>query len=77
VASDLPAFREVLTDGVSALLVPPGDPAALAAALGTVRDDRELMDRLARAAFALAGEYSWDARARRIADLVCTVRGCP
>jgi glycosyltransferase involved in cell wall biosynthesis len=37
VASDLPALREVLGD--QAELVPPGDPAALAAALARVLDD--------------------------------------
>jgi glycosyltransferase involved in cell wall biosynthesis len=38
VASDLPAHREVLGD--QAELVPPGDPGALAAALGRVLEDR-------------------------------------
>jgi glycosyltransferase involved in cell wall biosynthesis len=33
VTADTPAARELLRDGESALLVPPGDPAALAAAL--------------------------------------------
>lgn len=33
VASDVPAVRDYLVDGESGLLVPPGDPAALAAAL--------------------------------------------
>jgi glycosyltransferase involved in cell wall biosynthesis len=75
VASDLPAFREVLTGSVSALLVPAGDPAAMAAALAALRDDRALAERLARGAFALAGEYSWEARARRIVELVCAVVG--
>jgi glycosyltransferase involved in cell wall biosynthesis len=37
VASDLPAHREVLGD--QAHLFPPGDPAALAAALARVLDD--------------------------------------
>jgi glycosyltransferase involved in cell wall biosynthesis len=66
VASDLPAFREVLDHEVTALLVPPDDPSALARALERLRDDPALVDRLGRAAHALAGGYSWDARARRI-----------
>jgi len=42
VASDLPSLREVLTDGVNALLVPPGDPKALAEAVQKLAGDREL-----------------------------------
>src|SRR5262249_21012591 len=40
VASDLPVFREYLRPGRDALLVPTGDPPALAAALAAVLDDR-------------------------------------
>lgn len=69
VASDLPAFREVLTDGVDALLVTPGDPAALAAGIRRACNDPALAARLADAAWARAADYSWDARARRIEDL--------
>lgn len=46
VTADTPAARELLVDGESALLVPPGDPAALAAALRRLSDDRELLLRL-------------------------------
>lgn len=63
VASDLPAIREVLTDGVSALLVPPGDAAALAAAIGRLIADPLLAQRLAAAAWALAPRFTWDSRA--------------
>jgi glycosyltransferase involved in cell wall biosynthesis len=40
VASDLPAVREVVADGRSAQLVPPGEPAALAAAIAATFADR-------------------------------------
>ena len=69
VASDLPAFREVL-DEHTALLVPPDDPAALAGALQRLQADPALADRLGRTAFARADSYSWHARARRIAAVV-------
>lgn len=46
VTADTPAARELLADGESALLVPPGDPAALAAALRRLAADRELLLRL-------------------------------
>jgi len=39
VASDLPAIREVVEPGRNAILVPPGSPADLAAAIGTLIDD--------------------------------------
>ena len=49
VASDLPAIREVLTDGRTALLVPPGDPPALAArAAGASPPTRRSRPRWAR-----------------------------
>ena len=46
VTADTPAARELLRDGDSALLVPPGDPEALAAALRRLAADAELRDRL-------------------------------
>jgi glycosyltransferase involved in cell wall biosynthesis len=42
VTADTPAARTLLVDGESALLVPPGDPVALAQALRRVRDDAGL-----------------------------------
>lgn len=47
VTSDTPAARELLQDGESALLVPPGDPGALAAALRRLAGDAELTRQLA------------------------------
>ena len=47
ITADTPAARELLTDGESALLVRPGDPEALAAALRRAAEDRELLMRIA------------------------------
>jgi glycosyltransferase involved in cell wall biosynthesis len=56
VTSDTPPQRRALGD--AALFVPPRDPAALALALTSLADDRELLAHLKRAGHALArGEY--------------------
>jgi len=49
VASDCGGPREIVEQGVSGLLVQPGDPAALAAAIGRLLDDPPLARRLADA----------------------------
>jgi glycosyltransferase involved in cell wall biosynthesis len=68
VASDLPAIREVLTDGESALLVPAGDDVALGRAIGRLAADPALSARLGAASLALLPHYTWDARARRLEE---------
>jgi glycosyltransferase involved in cell wall biosynthesis len=45
--ADTPAARELLADGESALLVPPSDPAAIAAAMRRLAEDGELRARIA------------------------------
>lgn len=45
-----PAAGALLEDGRDALLVPPGDPAALAGALERLRDDGGLRERLSEGA---------------------------
>ena len=66
VASDLPAIREVLADERTALLVPPGDVAALGRAISRLASDSRLSAELGEAAFALAPSFSWNARAARL-----------
>jgi glycosyltransferase involved in cell wall biosynthesis len=46
VTADTPAARELLVDEESALLVPPGDPAALAAAIRRLAAEPELASRI-------------------------------
>jgi len=46
ITADTPAARELLTDGESALLVPPGDAEALGAALRRAATDAELLARI-------------------------------
>jgi glycosyltransferase involved in cell wall biosynthesis len=66
VASDLPAFREVLRHGENALLFEAGNASALASAVRIVIGDRALAESMARRAFETARAYSWDARAERL-----------
>jgi glycosyltransferase-like protein len=63
VASDLPVFREYLTPGQDALLVPVGDPAALAGALTSVLGEPRLASRLRAAGRAVAAGFTWEATA--------------
>jgi glycosyltransferase involved in cell wall biosynthesis len=75
VASDLPAFREVLVPGETAVLVPPGDPAALADGLRSVIADPALGARLAAAARAAVRDYTWDRRAERLEVILSAASG--
>jgi glycosyltransferase involved in cell wall biosynthesis len=66
VASDLPSVREVLHDGVDALLVPAGEPVPMASALRRLIEEPHFASKLARAAWESAAEYGWDRRADRL-----------
>ena len=46
ITADTPAARELLVDGENALLVPPGDPAALAETLNRAATDMRLLERI-------------------------------
>ncbi|NDY92350.1 glycosyltransferase [Ideonella livida] len=60
VGSAVPGVQELLRDGVDGLLVPPRDPAALAAALHRLLTEEALAQRLATAARQRAcAEFSW------------------
>jgi glycosyltransferase involved in cell wall biosynthesis len=74
VASDLPSIREVLRDNEQALLVPPGEAEPLAAAIRRVLEDRLLAERLARAAYAEAPQYTWARRAEKLEALFAALR---
>jgi phosphatidyl-myo-inositol alpha-mannosyltransferase len=68
VASDTPGYDEVVRDGLDGLLVPPSDPAALAAAAGRVLGDADLAARLTAAARARAADFAWATVVGRIED---------
>ena len=67
---------DCLADGRDALLVPPADPGALAAAIERMLDDGRLRTRLATTALGEARTlYGWDARAEQIAAVYERLRG--
>lgn len=69
VASSLDGYRNVATDDVDALLVPPGEAGTLAAALRRVLADRPLVDRLVAAGAARAEDFSMTTLAQRYAAI--------
>ena len=75
VASDLPVFREYLTPGRDALLVPTGSPAALAGALTSVVGDPLLAERLRAAGRAVAARFTWEASAAEHKAIYATCAG--
>jgi len=75
IASDLPAIREILRDGENALLVEPGNAAAIAAAMRRLIDGPALAANLAKTAAAEAARYTWPRRAERLETLLKDVVG--
>jgi glycosyltransferase involved in cell wall biosynthesis len=67
VAADIPGVSEVV-DRRTAVLVPPGDPEALAGAGASLAADRRRLVRLGRAGRALALQHTWAHRARYVLD---------
>ena len=66
VASNVGAIPEVLTHEANALLVAPGDVAALVGAIGRLLEDRALAERLGAAARRDVRAYSWEERVSRV-----------
>jgi phosphatidylinositol alpha-mannosyltransferase len=59
VASNIPGYAAVLRDGVDGLLVPPGDPAALAETLARVLDDPARAKAMGESGRERAHRYDW------------------
>lgn len=74
VSTDLAGIPEILEHGRSGLLVPPGDPTALAAALRTVLTDPGLRERLSRHG-RLKAEEVFDVH-RNVQQLEARFRAC-
>ncbi len=68
VASDVSSLPE-LVDG-AAILVDPYDTAAIADGIRRVLDDDDLRDKLREAGTARAAAFTWEATARRTAEVI-------
>ena len=77
VATNLPSVREILSDERNALLVPPNDPPALAAAIRRLLDDSGLAARLAAQAKVDMRPYGWAERGRKLARFLQSVVARP
>jgi phosphatidylinositol alpha-mannosyltransferase len=73
VASDLPGYRNVARAGADALLVPPGDACALAAALRRALTDQSCRDALVTSGWQRAEEFSMDNLARQYLELYASI----
>jgi glycosyltransferase involved in cell wall biosynthesis len=77
VASRIPGYVEVLTDGVQGLLVPPRDPLALAEAAGRLLDDADLAREMGAAGREHARRFAWSTVAGELEAIYEEVTGPP
>jgi len=68
VASRIPGYDETIREGVDGILVPPDDPAGLAAALVRLLADESLRRRLAGAGLSRAQDFAWPKIAQQTLD---------
>jgi len=69
VASDLPAFREILNED-SAVFFKPDDPISLAESIKRVLRDRKLAEKISENAYKIVKKYTWENRCREILKFV-------
>ncbi|MDX1620917.1 MAG: glycosyltransferase family 4 protein [Nitriliruptorales bacterium] len=75
VASDIPGYRSVLEDGKNGRLVSPGDPGALATAIGELLDNAATRRALVEEARRGVADYDWSAVAGQLLDVYREVAG--
>jgi glycosyltransferase involved in cell wall biosynthesis len=69
IVTDLPSVREIV-DEQSAFIAKPGDAASLAACIREAMDYPDEAQTKAAAAQRIAGQYTWEERARRIGQII-------
>jgi glycosyltransferase involved in cell wall biosynthesis len=75
IASRVGGIPALVDHDVNGLLVPPGDPAALAAAISRILTEPVTAARLAAAARQTARRYTWPALACQVAEVYLQVTG--
>jgi glycosyltransferase involved in cell wall biosynthesis len=70
VAANVPGLRDSVQDGETGLLVPHGDPGALAREVRALLLDDDRREQMARKAVAWAARFDWDQTARSCLDLL-------
>jgi glycosyltransferase involved in cell wall biosynthesis len=73
VSTDAGGIPFLVENGTTALLVRPGDPDAMAAAIRRVLEDRALAERLVAAGLAAVPAYTWDRVRPRLLDVYARV----
>jgi len=73
VSTDIPPIREVLTHSRTALLAAPGSSEAFARQIKTIQENPELGNELTSAASSQLGDWSWERRGEKIAELIRAV----
>jgi glycosyltransferase involved in cell wall biosynthesis len=68
---------EYLRDGVNALVVPPDDPEAIAAAVRRLADDPGLRARLRQGGLATASDHTAETFHARVEDALAAAVGAP
>ena len=68
VASDIAGYRDVVRNGVDGVLVPPGDPQALAEVLRDLHDEPDRRVQMSRAAAADVERFAWPAVADQVME---------
>ena len=78
VCTDIGGVADFAFDGDTALLVPPGDAAAMAESIRRLRRSEQLREELAGRAYRKVQEFDWDVSARRLRELLTSylAQGC-
>ena len=68
VATDIPGYAGLISQGVEGLLVKPRDEKALSGAILTLLKDRPMREKIGESGKKKAKDYSWDVVAQRVMD---------